>query len=94
MVCCWQGVHVELLQEAERSSGCKQALLVGFDLFFFSIKQVQLCKDLIRSKVPFWNLSVACFGVAFFVGGITLGVYYFSATRVAVPQFYMAFPSR
>lgn len=92
MVCCWQGVHTELLQEARRPSGCKLALLIGF--IFFTIKQVQLHEDLIRSKVPFRNLSMAFFGVAFFVGGITLGVYYFSATSVAVPQFYVAFPSR
>lgn len=55
---------------------------------------MQLHEDLIRSKVPFRNLSMAFFGVAFFVGGITLGVYYFSATSVVMPQFYMAFPSR
>lgn len=55
---------------------------------------MQLHEDLIRSKVPFRNLSMAFFGFAFFVGGITLGVYYFSATSVAMPQFYMAFPSR
>lgn len=28
---------------------------------------------------------MAFFGVAFFVGGIILGVYYFSATSVAMP---------
>lgn len=40
MLCSWQGLHLELLQEAGRFLGCKQALLVGFDLLFFTIKQV------------------------------------------------------
>lgn len=53
MVCCWQGVHIELLQEAERPSGCKQALLFGFDLFFSPSNRCNYMRTWLEVKFHF-----------------------------------------